>query len=215
MAVGWRGQYQRYKDFYLNILALYKQRADLRAFLEIILSIATVVIFLVFALKPTALTIINLYGQIQEKKTTVASLDKKISDLQTANRIFSQSQSYIPDVDASVGNRPQPDLISQQIQLAAEKDSVNVLGISIGQVTLIGTPSKKTAKNLSPLPDNSNEMPISVSVGGDYSSLMVFLNDLENLRMVSKIDTVSLTTSSTNKTNVVMIIAARVPYLNQ
>ena len=59
MATGWRGQYIRYRGFFLNIVDLYKKRADLRAFLEVILSISTVTIFLLFALKPTMLTIVS------------------------------------------------------------------------------------------------------------------------------------------------------------
>ncbi|HKC05100.1 MAG TPA: type 4a pilus biogenesis protein PilO [Patescibacteria group bacterium] len=217
MATNWREQYQRYKEFYLNIQSLYKQRADLRAFLEIILSVSTVIVFLVFALKPTALTIISLYGQIQEKKKTSADLSQKLTDLETANANFTKNSTVIPDIDASIGSFPQPSVIVQQIQGAAAKDSVTILGISVGEVTLVGNVSnKKTSSDLKPLPGGALEMPISISSKGNYLSLSTFIADLENLRTIINIDSVGINSSETEKgKTTVSIISGRVPYLGQ
>src|SRR5689334_5747586 len=146
MALGWRGQYLRYREFFLNISDLYKKRADLRAFLEVILSISTVTIFLLFALKPTALTIISLLQEIKDKQTTVNALTQKVSNLNTANNVFAENQNLIPDIEESVSTSPEPDTIAQQIEGIAAKNSANILGISIGQVTLVGTiPVKKSS----------------------------------------------------------------------
>ncbi len=215
MAIGWREQYTRYREFYLNIQSLYKQRADLRAFLEIILSISTVIIFLVFALKPTALTIISLYGQIQEKQKTVAGLNQKIADLQTASRVFTASQNLIPDVDAAISSSPQPDIITEQVQALAAKDSVTVLGISIGSTLLAGTSqSPKSASTITPLPGGAHEMSISISTKGDYAGLNSFLKDLENLRTIVNLDTLGINSSDSEKgKTIVSIISGRVPYL--
>lgn len=217
MATNWREQYLRYKDFYLNIQSLYKQRSDLRAFLEIILSISTVIVFLTFALKPTALTIISLYGQIQEKKQTSADLSKKLTDLQTANANFTKNESVIPDIDISVGNFPQPSVIVQQIQAAAVKDSVTILGVSVGEVILTGSVSgKKLSSDLKPLPGGAREMPISISAKGSYSSLSTFLADLENLRTIINLDSVGINSSETEQgKTIVSIISGRVPFLGQ
>ena len=108
MAQGWRESYYRYKEFFLNISALYKQKADLRAFLEIVLSITTVIVFLLFALKPTALTIINLLQQISEKRQTLAALTQKVTDLQTASTLLDQNQNILPDIDNAVPTYPTP-----------------------------------------------------------------------------------------------------------
>lgn len=217
MALGWRDQYFRYKEFFLNIEALYKQRADLRAFLEVVLSLTTIIVFLVFALKPTALTIISLYNEIQEKQKTVETLNQKINNLQIAQNLVQQNQSAIVTVNSSVGNSPQPDLITQQIQALAAKDSVTILGISIGQVTLVGAvKNKATSQSSSPLPDNALEMPVSVSLNGDYPALASFLKDFENLRMTTKLDASGISSSSSEKGIVILSsVTGRVPYLGQ
>lgn len=217
MASNWREQYLRYKKFYLDIQSLYKQRASLRAFLEIILSISTVIVFLAFALRPTALTIVSLYEQIQEKQKTVADLNQKLKDLQAANASFATNRKFAPDIENSVGSSPQPNVITQQIQALAVKNSVSVLGISIGEVALIGSlPSKKTQSDLKPLSGGVLEMPISISVKGDYPNLNSFLTDLENLRTIINLDTVGTSLSETEQgKTTVSIISGRVPYLGQ
>lgn len=217
MATNWRDQYQRYREFYLNIQALYKQRADLRAFLEIILSLSTVLIFLLFALKPTALTIISLYNEIKEKQQTVATLDKKISDLASATKLMAANQQFIPDVNAAVSDSARPDLIVQQVQSLAAKDSVTLLGVSIGEVNVIGTNKKDSSGvGTTPLPDNANPMSVSISVKGDYSSVVQLVKDFESLRMTTKIDIVTISASDTEQGRVIVaIISGRVPFLGK
>lgn len=216
MALGWRDQYLRYRDFFLNVQTLYKKRADLRAFLELVLSISSVIIFLNFALRPTALTIITLYNDIQNKQNTITSLNQKINNLATASNLLSTNQNAIPDIDKTVSDSPKPDLISQQIEALSIKDSVNLLGISVGQVFLVGTGQQKTATGVSPLPDNAQSMDISVSVKGDYQSLINFLKDFENLRTVTKIDATVVNSSVTDKgQTIVLVITGRVPNIGK
>lgn len=214
MALGWRQSYLRYREFFLNIVALYKKRPDLKAFLEIILSISTITIFLLFALKPTILTIISLYQQIQDKKTTLAGLTQKVSNLATANGVLTRNQSVIPDINFAVPKLPNPDALSQQIEALAVRDSVSILGLSVNQVALVGTLSSKTAPGLKALPGNAKEMTFSLNVSGDYTNLMPFVRDFENLRLTSKIDTLSISSSTTEKgTVIILIISGRIPYI--
>lgn len=217
MAVGWREQYSRYRGYFLNIVNLYKQRADLRAFIEVILSILTITMFLLFALKPTALTIIALVGQINEKKATIVKLDQKISDLVTASNLYNQNQGTIQLVDTAVSTSPQPDTFAKQMQALAVKDSVKIVGLSVGEVTLIGTNKNvKAPSTLKALPENSLEMPVSLNLQGDYPSLVTFLKDLENLRIVTKIDQAAISSSlSSGQTVIVELISGRIPYLGK
>lgn len=217
MALGWRGSYLRYKEFFLDITALYKQRADLRAFLEIILSISTIVLFLLFAFKPTVLTIISLLQEIKEKETTVGLLDTKINALEKAAIIFDQNQNAIPDIDIAIANNPQPNIITQQTEGLAFKNGVTIVGLSIGQTTLLGKVAvKKVSSETSPLPGNANPMPISISVKGNYPNLFSFIADFENLKIISKIDSIGITASNTDKGRVIVaVISGRLPYIGQ
>jgi hypothetical protein len=185
--------------------------------LELTLSLSTIIVLVVFALKPTALTIISLYNQIKAKQATLSSLNQKISDLQTANNVFNQNQNFIPDVDAAVFSNPEPDTISKQILGLASKDSVSLLGVSIGQVFLVGKDnSPKSSSGLEPLPGSALAMPVSISFKGNYSDLLAFIKDFENLRIPVKIDSLTVSSSQTQEgSTIVGVITARVPYLGQ
>lgn len=217
MINGWRGLYHRYKDFFLNIVVVYKQRRDLRAFLELILSLSTVIILVVFALKPTVLTIVELYGQINNKRETISTLNKKISDLQKASDTFGQNQQYIPNVNAVVFGSPEPNTVSKQIQGIASKNSVILLGISIGQITITGKGNlPKASVDLQPLPTATMAMPVSINLKGNYSNIIAFIKDFENLRIPSKVDSLTINSSQNQDgTSIVGVITARIPYIGQ
>lgn len=215
MQTGWREQYYRYKGFFLDMVALYNRRRDIRAFLEVILSLATIIIFIAFALRPTALTIISLYNQIQEKQKTLNSLTQKIRDLQTANSVFNQNQNFISDIDNAIFTNPEPDTVSEQILGLASKDGVSVLGISVGQVAFVGKSIvQRTTSDVQPLPNNTLSMPLSISTRGAYSNTLTFIKDVENLRIPIKIDSLSINSSQTQSGNAIVgVITARVPFI--
>lgn len=219
MAQGWRGQYYRYKDFFLNILELYRKKKDLRMFLEVILSVSTIIVFLIFALKPTVITIINLVKEINEKEATVIKLDQKIRNLATAKNVYNAETPSIEILRSSVPNSPSPAVFTGQMQAIANKNGVEVLGISVGEVVLVGSiPAKKTAssKDLAPLPSPSKEMSSSISVKGSYLGLANFIRDIQDARRPLRIDILGLTATNTDEGQTIsLIISGRVPYLGQ
>lgn len=215
MATGWRSSYYRYKEVFLNVTALYKKRSDLRAFMEIVLSISAVIIFLLFALKPTALTIISLVQQIDEEKKTLSALTQKLSDLQKANTLLVQNQRYLGNIDLAVSSAPSPDIFAKQIQGLSAKNGVGITGLSINNVILVGKPKVVNSSGaVEPLPENAVEMAYSVGVRGSYTGIDSFLKDLENLRVISKIDSVTVTSSVMDgKRVIVAVISGRIPYI--
>lgn len=217
MATGWKGQYYRYREFFLNIVSLYKQRRDIRAFLELILSLSTIIIFVIFALKPTILTILSLYSQINNKKSTLESLNQKVSALQRANNIYSQNKNSISTVNSAIFTKPEPDTISKQIQGLASKNSVNILGVSVGQLMIIGkTTAAKTLVDVKPLPESAQAMSISISVKATYTNLINFIKDLESLRVPIKVDSLTINSSQTQEGSIIVsVITARVPFIGQ
>lgn len=215
MAVSWRNQYTRYREFYLNIVNLYKQKADLRAFLEIILSLSTIILFSVFALKPTALTIIALVKEINEKKLTVTNLTKKVNDLEQAGEVYVANQNLIPMINTAISTLPTPETFSMQVLALGQSKSVEIMGLSVGQIVLVGEPpSKKGKSEFKPLPENANEMPFSVSVKGSYPNLINFISVFESMRIPVKIDLVGINSSTqVSERIIVAVISGRVPFL--
>lgn len=215
MATGWKSSYFRYRELFLNVSSLYKKRADLRAFLEIILSITAVIVFSVFAIKPTALTIINLLQQIKLEKQTISDLNTKIANLEKANNILSQNSGSLDAINMAVASAPAPEIFTKQIQGLSYKNSVTLTGFSINEVVLVGTPkSGKTGKSLKQLPEKANEMEFSINIRGNYVNIDSFIKDLENLRVINTIDTLTISSSVNDSVrSITAIISGRVPYL--
>lgn len=216
MALGWRRGYLRYKDYFLNVIAIYKQKQDLRMFLEILLSLGTISFFTVFALKPTVVTIATLTKEIKSKEETVAKLDIKIQNLTIAQSILDAEIARLPIIEGSVPDSPLPEAFVRQIEGLALRSSVNLLGISIGQVTLLGEgPSaKREDTGLAPLPEGAKGVPFSLSVSGTYPSLSSFLSSLEDLRRPAAIDNTGISSTETEEGKVlVILVTGRIPYI--
>ena len=214
MALGWRGSYTRYKEFFLNITALYKKKAELRAFLEIILSLSTIIIFLLFALKPTVITIVSLLQQIKEKQATLSGLTQKVSDLQKASSLLQQNRASIQNINIAVPSLAKPNILAGQVLGLAAKNSVEILGFSINQITLVGTSASRSTSDFKPLPGSAKEMPFSVSIRGPYPNLIAFIKDFENLRVATKIDTLGISSSAREGSiTIVTVISGRTPFL--
>jgi hypothetical protein len=142
-------------------------------------------------------------------------LTKKVSELQKVNTLLAQNQANISDIDIAVASAPSPDIFVKQIQGISGKNSVNLIGLAINDIILVGTPkTTKVSAQTSPLPDGANEMGYTISVKGDFTGIAGFIGDLEKLRVISTIDSVTISSSVTDTGRVIVaIISGRVPYL--
>lgn len=205
MALGWKKEYFRYKVLFSNILNLYKERNDLKMFLEILLSLATISLFGTFAIRPTFLTIAQLLKDIKTKEETIAKMETKILNLEQAQITFVQESARIPIINSSLPEYPQPQIFIRQIEGIADKNSVAILGISVEEATLKGkTMVKKDALGL----------PFSLNLSGSYQNLSSFLNDLDSLRRPVLLETLSFNLSKTSESKTIILAASgRTPYL--
>lgn len=201
----------------MNIVRVYNEKASLRAFLEIILTLSTTTIFALFALKPTILTIISLTNEIKEKRETVSQLDHKIRDLALASNVKAQNLSSLPDIDIAVNTVPKPDVLAKQVLGVAAKDSVELTGMSVGETIIIGGGNNPLiSMDAKPLPGDPIGMPFYINIKGDYVSLVSFVRDLEEIRIIAKVDTLTISTSKTdNGTAIGVAITGRTPYIGK
>jgi len=87
-ATNWREDYNRYQRLFWKNYNLFKEREDIRNYVELVLSLISIIIFAVFALRPTILTIIELNKEIKTKEETVKQMDTKIKNLQKAQKPY-------------------------------------------------------------------------------------------------------------------------------
>lgn len=215
MALGWKKEYLRYKAYFLNVQNIYKTRADIKMFLEILLSLATISIFGVFALRPTVLTIAGLYQEIKTKKETLAQMETKIASLESAQATLNEQSAILPILEISVPLKPKPEDFVRQIRGLANQNSVKVAGFSIEETILKGRATKNvSAKTTSPFAEGAGAMGFSGGVSGNYANLLSFLQDLGNLRMPVYLSLFNLTVAKTESGQALnLAFSGVVPYL--
>ena len=208
--------YFRGQKYIYDIVALYRRRADLRAYLELLLSIATIGVFALMALRPTVLTISNLLTEINTKEETSKQMDQKIQNLQTAQSILSQQKNNIAILASAVPTSPDLASYVRQIEGVAKKDNVSTQDLGSQDVTLVGaptTPATAAQDQRKPLPSDANGVNIVMSVSGDYAGVSSFLADIELLRRPLFFDSVSFTTSQIdNVKSLFLTVSGRAPY---
>ena len=216
MALGWKKGYIRYKSFFLDIYRVYKIHTDLKMFLEILLSLATVSFFAFFALRPTAFTITELLEEIRAKEDVIDRMDQKIRDLDEASTIY-QAEPRITLLDQALPDTPLPEDYARQIQGLTEKSGVTLNSMVIGETTIVGE-SKTIAAgpNLSALPEGSGEISFSLNTLGTYENLSSFMISLENLRRPLKIDNSTFNVAQVEGGSTLSLsVNGRIPYYKQ
>lgn len=216
MALGWRSQYVRYKEFFLNVFGVYKTRPDLKTFMEILLSAVTISFFAIFALRPTLSTIAQLVGEIRQREELEAKLVQKIRDLDTARTLVASESRRIALVESAIPSRPPVETFVNQLEALSQSRGATVTSVAIGETVLVGKDPAKADEELSILPEGANGMAFSISVSGDYSSFVNIFSDLENFRMPAVLDSFGISAREKDEgRELILAISGRTPYLGE
>jgi hypothetical protein len=227
MDAGWRRNYLRYKSFFLNMLTQYRERSDWKAYLEILLSLTTVSVFSIFALRPTILTIAELIQQIEEKKATVIKIDAKIQNLGKAQTLYDrQRPNILLLTDSVVPKNPQSDVLARQIEGLSAQNQIPVSSFSFGEAVILGESTPKVTQETEdeektdPVLSNSSQMDFSLTSVLDinnYPSVLNFLAGFEKMRMPPKIKTAEISVRKNPRNGdreLVLILDGEITYLN-
>lgn len=184
MRPAWRLNYLRYKRLFIDYVGKYKERQDLKMFLEVLLSLLTISLFSLFALRPTIVTIAELIKEIEAKRETLAIMEEKVNNLTAAQRLYDQERSRIELLTTSIPEEPLPQRLVRQIEGLSAKHTVAILGMSVKETPLMPLPKKE-----------QSDVVFSLNTTANYSSLVTFLEDLEKTRRPIKIVSLGLGTT--------------------
>lgn len=218
---GWRSNYLRYKSYFLDIGTLYRERADLRAYLEIILSLLTVSVFALFALKPTLLTIAELIRQIEVKRETLSQMNSKIKDIRTAQTLYDKQGEKLKYLEQAIPSLASPDTLTRQMEGLAINNNVSLDKFSVNETLIYGLSNdslaKKSLESVNPILPNSNAVNFEATFMApmdEYPQLVNLIKDMQNLRWPLKIDKLDFKSGiNTDKELVmVMVVEGRLPF---
>jgi hypothetical protein len=216
----WRKDYVRYRSFFLSMMSKYQERADIKAYLEILLSLGTVAIFTLFALRPTILTIAQLLKDIESKRQTLAIMDTKITNLAQAQSLYEQERSKIVLLESAIPKTSEPDIFSRQVEGLVGAHDINITSFTLEGGTILGstipkstgTPAKDT------LPEGAAETGFTLTGTTpieNYQKISSFLTDFEKLRRPVVINEIRITRGQEKDSQeIVLYLKGQLPYLS-
>lgn len=213
----WRKDYIRYKSLFVGLVSHYKQRADLKAYLEMMLSLVTISVFTIFALRPTIITIAQLLKDIDAKKAVLAQIDTKIENLARAQSVYESERSKIAVLETSIPKIAQPDVFARQIEGLIGTHQVEVVSFNQTRSVLLGnTPLPATTKEV-PLPPETSSTSFTLSVSADvdnYQLVTGLLSDFEKLRIPSVLQEVRISKGKDkDEQKMILFMQGEIPYL--
>jgi len=215
MAAGWRSNYLRYKSFFLNVVSHYQKRQDLKMYMELFLSLATVSLLGIFAIRPTLITIAELLKEIESKKQIIATMNEKIQNLNQAQKLYDEERQNIDLLKSAIPKKAEPDIYVRQIEGVVSQNPVTVHSLSLGKTNLLGSETSVAldAGN-DPLPEGANGLKFTINTSSNFPVLASFISGLESLRRPYKLDTLLINTTDAEITKeLILVINARAPYL--
>ncbi|MFC1649407.1 hypothetical protein ACFL2C_01665 [Patescibacteria group bacterium] len=204
MNPSWRRNYQRYKAYLLHTVEEYRSRKDVRLYLELFLSLITIVLFASFALRPTLLTIVDLFKQIDSKKETIEIMDEKLANLNTARELYNSQENSIKLLQEAVPDQSSPQQIIRQLEGLKSKHDFRLVNVSIGEADLLGNSQRI---------EEDQGVAYSMNTQADYENLYRIIKDVEQTRRPNVIESISFARSTLDD-SLILVLNANVVYLN-
>lgn len=171
------GRYRKY-------LAVATEQPMVRASLFLILSLILLIGLLLFALKPTLVTISTLLGQITTQREIVAKLDQKIVEISQSQQVWTQNQSKLFLLDQALPTKPSLQEFDKALEEQASASGIKLSGITFVKVPFSGK--------------NADNIEFSLVAGGKYQEIRGFVEILESLRRLTHLDSVIIASDDKN-----------------
>ena len=175
---------------YSQDLRRYYRMPAVQVSLTLVLSVFLMSVFVVFALRPTILSIVNLKKTISESKKVLQQLETKVNFLQKASNQLETLRPVIPNINNSIPNNG---AMYSPITLAIDELAYQV-GVIVESESL--GPTLLYSRILSPFTPNKNqkvvELSFSLRVSGGYSEVTDFLNMMMKMERNVLVDNVTI-----------------------
>lgn len=185
IATPWYRHYSKYRSYFSNSLSSMKNKDEIKAYLEILLSLATIIIFSIFALRPTLITIAKLYKDIDYKSEVITKMDSKIENLKIAQDYLNRSSQSLTKLSEAVPDGPQPESTYRQFE-GINSNNLPITYLNINKADLLKTPTSM-----------EGSIGISLSFNGNFPEIIYFVESIEKLRRQISLSSLVISTQNT------------------
>lgn len=154
--------------------------------LGLVLTIVAIVFFALVAIRPTLNTMAELIKQIEDKKQMDQKLSLKITALSTAQAELATKQTDALVLDRAVPSTPLFSHFLKQIEKTCSQNQVTIISLTTQAVPIERDPQTIQGGT------NLESIPITLSVRGTYSQLLLVLRQISGLQRLVVIDRVDI-----------------------
>lgn len=152
--------------------------------------------FLIFAIRPTFLTISSLLGEIKAKEASTKLMKAKINNLIQAQDNFAQVQENYSVVQSSLPDRPSFSMLANQVQSSAIES-----GFEISKIDFSLTPKEIDPKQNKNSVLAAKNYTINLLSPAPFSQFTDFVNLISNNRRLIDIESLSFATKEAQQSS--------------
>lgn len=184
---------EKYSLYYQRIGLIY-QRPEVKASLEVILSVFTVTLLIFAAIRPTLTNIATLQKKIDDQEVLNKKADNKITQLFNAQTQLSNYQNQLPLFDSAVPDNYSYYDVVARLEYVAKTNGVKVESVNIPGVKLYGMGKPGGDWGTKLLAKDSASLltaPVQFTISGNPQNVVKTVADLENLDRVTQLKSIS------------------------
>lgn len=173
------------------------QRPEIKASVEIILSVFTVAGLLFLAIRPTLATVAALQKKIEDQQVVSRRLEAKISQLITAKKNLATYADRLADYETAVPDAHDLGSLAKRVEVLAGEQGLAANGLSFSAVPLLGSEINLANERGGGQPTTEfggkiATFEINFDLSGDPNRIFAFLAALENMDRVAVVSEIDL-----------------------
>lgn len=196
---------KRYSRYYTFIKPVIKNK-QVQTYSPLVFSLISIMVFGLFAIKPTVSTILALQKSIKQEQDILDQLTKKEYAISQGTNNFNKiPPTTLAKIDTLLPNRTAITDLTNDLVTIANANQASMSALQFQPINLVGQPQTLSAH------PSQEEILFTINIQGDYPKITKLINDLNNSDRMIVIDSVNLTQGSDNP--LVATINARSFYL--
>lgn len=169
----------------LKLLSRFKQEKS-SAYIYLFATFLSLSFLVLFAIGPTIGTIVELQKKLEDSRNADAALTEKIQNLNNLRQQYNQISSDLPYIMNALPSEPMVTDLLGRIQAVAGSNNVRVRSLSSSKISLSST-TDVAADVVEP-----PSFDLSLTVTGDYRSLLGFLKGIATFDRILTITSFSV-----------------------
>lgn len=184
---------EKYAFYFQRVNLLYR-RPEIRASLEVILSVFTVLILVLAAIRPTLINITQLQKKITDQETVIKKADNKITQLLNAQKQLETFASSLYLFNEAVPDNYSYADGAKRIEFVARKYNLSVESLTFGGTVLQDgkKPNDSWMTKINLAKNNIVIDQVSFTLSGKPQEAMMFLKEIENMDRLAVLNNLSL-----------------------